>query len=938
MQKVLDVLKLKMEAGVYEQSQSSYRSRWFVVPKKNGKLRIVHDLQPLNKVTIRDAGMVPIIDDFVEGFAGRQCYTVFDLFWGFDARKIHPKSRGLTAFMTPLGLLQITSLPTGFTNSPAEFQKCMAMVLKDEIPHTANIFIDDLPIKGPVSQYLDENEKPEVLQENPGIRRFIWEHAQDVHRVLHRVHCAGATVSSKKAQICLPEALIVGQRCNAKGREPDTEKTSKILNWPPLTTPKEVRRFLGLCGTVRIWIPNYSKIVRPLTELYHKDKEFIWGKAQEETFATIKKYITEAPALHPINYKSDNPVILSVDSSRDAAGMILSQIDDNGRKRPARYGSIPMSERESRYSQPKLELFGLYRALRHWRLYIIGVRNLQVEVDAKYIKGMLNEPDLQPNAAINRWIQGILMFDFALVHVPANRHKGPDALSRRPLAEGEIAEPDDDSWLDNIVLLTYFPGLQKDPFTTIPLSTNNYSPTTLPSCLAAARSTQENLIAEIQHFLDTLETPLFKTTQKKRRFLAKATEFFIKDKRLFKRNGDRPPLLVIHSPEQKLTILKQAHEGTGHRGIQAVFELIRHRFFWPYFRADIHHHVKSCHDCQLRSLKKTEIPLTISAPATLFTKVYIDIMYMPESADKFKYIVAARDDLSGTCEARALQHASSKELAKFFWEELYCRYGAPQKVITDNGPEIKKAFEALLKRLGIPQIRITPYNHHANGVVERGHFILREAIVKSCKGDFSQWPSKLAEAVFADRITISRVTGFSPYQLLHATEPLLPMDLIEATFLVENIRSGISTSELLAIRMRQLHKHPQDVERAAKILKKARFASKAQFEQRFAKRLSRDEYKSGELVLVRNSAIELSHNRKHQPRYLGPYEIDKKISEKSYALKDLDGTPFRQRTGTFRLLPYISRRHQFMQININKDSSNSGTNSEESELDSSDSD
>ncbi len=458
MQKVLDVLKLKMEAGVYEQSQSSYRSRWFVVPKKNGKLRIVHDLQPLNKVTIRDAGMVPIIDDFVEGFAGRQCYTVFDLFWGFDARKIHPKSRGLTAFMTPLGLLQITSLPTGFTNSPAEFQKCMAMVLKDEIPHTANIFIDDLPIKGPVSQYLDENEKPEVLQENPGIRRFIWEHAQDVHRVLHRVHCAGATVSSKKAQICLPEALIVGQRCNAKGREPDTEKTSKILNWPPLTTPKEVRRFLGLCGTVRIWIPNYSKIVRPLTELYHKDKEFIWGKAQEETFATIKKYITEAPALHPINYKSDNPVILSVDSSRDAAGMILSQIDDNGRKRPARYGSIPMSERESRYSQPKLELFGLYRALRHWRLYIIGVRNLQVEVDAKYIKGMLNEPDLQPNAAINRWIQGILMFDFALVHVPANRHKGPDALSRRPLAEGEIAEPDDDSWLDNIVLLTYFPG------------------------------------------------------------------------------------------------------------------------------------------------------------------------------------------------------------------------------------------------------------------------------------------------------------------------------------------------------------------------------------------------------------------------------------------------------------------------------------------------
>ncbi|TFK16890.1 DNA/RNA polymerase, partial [Coprinopsis marcescibilis] len=84
MPKVLEVLKLKIEAGVYEQSQSSYRSKWFVVLKKNGKLRIVHDLQPLNKISIRDTGMMPIIDNFVENFAGYQCYTVFDLFWGFD--------------------------------------------------------------------------------------------------------------------------------------------------------------------------------------------------------------------------------------------------------------------------------------------------------------------------------------------------------------------------------------------------------------------------------------------------------------------------------------------------------------------------------------------------------------------------------------------------------------------------------------------------------------------------------------------------------------------------------------------------------------------------------------------------------------------------------------------------------------------------------------
>ncbi|KAF8218389.1 hypothetical protein K438DRAFT_1557351 [Mycena galopus ATCC 62051] len=98
-----------------------------------------------------------------------------------------------------------------------------------------------------------------------------------------------------------------------------------------------------------------------------------------------------------------------------------------------------MSKRESRYLQPKLELFGLYRALHHctsvlaclthWQLYIIGIKTFRVEVDAKFIQGLLNNPDLQPDAAVNRWIQGILMFHFELLHVPATHFQGPDALS-----------------------------------------------------------------------------------------------------------------------------------------------------------------------------------------------------------------------------------------------------------------------------------------------------------------------------------------------------------------------------------------------------------------------------------------------------------------------------------------------------------------------------
>ena len=102
-------------------------------------------------------------------------------------------------------------------------------------------------------------------------------------------------------------------------------------------------------------------------------------------------------------------------------------------------------------------------------------------MDAKFIKGMLNEPDLQPNAAVNRWIQGVQLFDFTLVHVPATQFGGSDALSRRELAEDEDIPTHDDSWLDEICLLYHLPNPQtlKDFSFALPTKLP-YKPTNLP--------------------------------------------------------------------------------------------------------------------------------------------------------------------------------------------------------------------------------------------------------------------------------------------------------------------------------------------------------------------------------------------------------------------------------------------------------------------------
>ncbi|KAA1473773.1 hypothetical protein DENSPDRAFT_780553, partial [Dentipellis sp. KUC8613] len=108
----------------------------------------------------------------------------------------------------------------------------MVFILQPEIPDPANIFIDDLGIRGPVTTYPNADGEPETLEQNQNIRRFIWEHALDVHRIMHRVKCGGGTFAPNKAQIAKPDVVIVGQKCTPEGRVPEDKKVEKILAWP----------------------------------------------------------------------------------------------------------------------------------------------------------------------------------------------------------------------------------------------------------------------------------------------------------------------------------------------------------------------------------------------------------------------------------------------------------------------------------------------------------------------------------------------------------------------------------------------------------------------------------------------------------------------------------------------------------------------------------
>ena len=128
-----------------------------------------------------------------------------------------------------------------------------------------------------------------------------------------------------------------------------------------------------------------------------------------------------------------------------------------------RFGSITLNDRKACYLQPKSELFGLFRVLEAAKYWLLGCRNLIIETNAKYIKGMLLNPGMGPNAAIMRWIDYILIYYFTLRHIPGKTF-AVDGLSHQDAQSGDNKYSPDKDWIDEPEgsLNFEYPDLEKD--------------------------------------------------------------------------------------------------------------------------------------------------------------------------------------------------------------------------------------------------------------------------------------------------------------------------------------------------------------------------------------------------------------------------------------------------------------------------------------------
>jgi len=243
---VIRIIKEKIQSGVYELSTVAYQSHWFCIVKKDRKLlHLVHDLQPLNAVTIRDSSLPPFVKQLAESFAGYAVYGMVDLYSGYNQHALHEELCDLTMFGTPLGPHWLTTLPQGHANAVQVYWGDTAFILQDKIPDYTSPFVDDVPIKSVKMQYQRTDSSYETIAQNPGIHHFIWEHCIVINCILQQLENVSVMVSATKFVLAAPTAIIIRHKCTCEGRIPEDSKVQKIHDWPECRTVVTIKFSLG---------------------------------------------------------------------------------------------------------------------------------------------------------------------------------------------------------------------------------------------------------------------------------------------------------------------------------------------------------------------------------------------------------------------------------------------------------------------------------------------------------------------------------------------------------------------------------------------------------------------------------------------------------------------------------------------------------------------
>jgi transposase InsO family protein len=213
-----------------------------------------------------------------------------------------------------------------------------------------------------------------------------------------------------------------------------------------------------------------------------------------------------------------------------------------------------------------------------------------------------------------------------------------------------------------------------------------------------------------------------------------------------------------------------------HPGIRASRRLIGIRFLWPNLAKDVAEWCRQCTQCQ--AAKVTRQPAAevqpIPTPIQRFSHVHVGLVGpFPLSTEGYAYLLTAVDRTSRWFEAMLLRSVTAADVAEAFVAAWVARFGVPATITSDRGVQFSSAlWAAAMKKLGIKHLMTTAFHPQSNGLVERAHRRLKEALKARLEG--ADWPQHLPYVLLGLRAAPREDSCVSAAELLYGAPLSLP--------------------------------------------------------------------------------------------------------------------------------------------------------------------
>ncbi|XP_064482824.1 uncharacterized protein LOC135395659 [Ornithodoros turicata] len=393
-----------LEWGLIYPVESKYAHPIVCVSKKDGRMRLCVDYRKLNAITEPDAFPMSQANEILCQVAGAKFITVIDMLRGYWQIPLEKNAEHCTAFVTHQGQYAWRVMPYGLRNSASTFQRVVNEVL---LPHRdyACAYIDDVAIFSET-----------------------WEdHIRHLGKVLNAVADAGLTINVTKCKFAQKQVHFLGHVVGSGTHAPDTGRIKAIEEIARPETKKDLRSFLGLCNYYRDYVPNFSGVVLPLTQLTCKriPQKLPWTTEAEKAFCEVKRCLASASLLYAPD--PGKGYLLATDASDYAVGACLSQLADDGKEHPIAFLSRKLSPTQTRWATIEREAFAIIWALQRLETWLFGAM-ITIITDHNPLKYLtLTTPH---SARLTRWALALQKFNVTIVHKQGTLNANADALSR----------------------------------------------------------------------------------------------------------------------------------------------------------------------------------------------------------------------------------------------------------------------------------------------------------------------------------------------------------------------------------------------------------------------------------------------------------------------------------------------------------------------------